>query len=293
MQDLYHKNTLVDHRQPFHPIKGLAPGRNDAWHLAEIAVSWIAATSERTASREAALAKWAKWNRFNSCEGLGMPFKGRVHNSLSNEALAEVADIFNELFFAGQLPSSRVKISWGNLNKGMLGYTKRNTFGDRTSRIYINKHHDRRPMTKQLVLAIILHEMIHAYLEQYTCYPWSKVACAKGMCGKLYTANIGCSGHGRAFHHIAKTLEIKMETVLGFKSPLGRRDGSAEEQSCGGGPRPCMRDARRLFEWMLGSEFSRSVDDGFRAYTGLQKMSHLWMPLSSLRKGPTNRRYSC
>ncbi|EME46494.1 hypothetical protein DOTSEDRAFT_70487 [Dothistroma septosporum NZE10] len=293
-EHLYHKEVLKDHRQPYHPIRGLTPGGNEAWHVAEAAVTRIIFMSEpNSLARAASLSKWTRWDSDYSCEDLGKRFKPRVHESVNDEALAEVVDIFNELFFAGQLPSSRVKIYWRSLGMSTLGFTDTSSSGKCKSRIFVNKDFDSRPFTRGLVLAVVLHEMIHAYLGLYTCYPWSKPACAKGICGKLYQANVGDSGHGRAFHLIAKTIEERMNSFLGFTVPLGRYDGMISELR-EGGPRPCMRDAKRLYAWTLRTpDFwrSRDDDDVLRAKSGPKKRSYLWIPNKSLCR--SQRRYSC
>lgn len=293
MEDLYRKQTLQDHRRRFHPMKGLTPGCNDAWHLAEIAVKWIAATSETKPANS--LARWAEWDSRFPCEGMGKIFKEPAYKTLGDDALAEAADIFNELFFAGQLPSSRLKVHWSHLSTVLLGVTDSNIDG--TPLVLLNSDFDLRSMTRKLVLAVVLHEMIHAFLGLYVCYPWAKVACAKGICGKLYTANYGLSGHGRAFHHIAKAIESNMGTILGFTAWLGRDDGCATEHSAGG-PRPCKRDMERLYEWMLETQkVSRSCDDDHLliARSRAGQRSHLWMPIEVLsqRTGMTKRRNSC
>jgi hypothetical protein len=67
----------------------------------------------------------------------------------------------------------------------------------------------------------LLHEMIHAIIQIYTCH------CAD--CGNKYKTEEGTTGHGRTWQDIAHAVEKFCFNELGLKLDLGRAPRLAEE----------------------------------------------------------------
>jgi hypothetical protein len=66
-------------------------------------------------------------------------------------------------------------------------------------------------------LGILLHELIHCYLQRHMCE-----SC---MAGKRYYGN----GHGRGFQLIAKAIGENAWSILGVSAHLGRLDSIAAD----------------------------------------------------------------
>ncbi|KXT05606.1 hypothetical protein AC578_5618 [Pseudocercospora eumusae] len=227
---------LYDRSEPiFDACKGLQYRKQDAWDLALMAVKSFARL-KLGQSQLTALISWSVWASRN----LSHP------RPLDDGDIQTVAGIFNEAFFLGALPSSKLVIFWDHLHYFRYGETQPSANAIDPEIVRLNASIHSLQCSRVLAIRVILHEMVHAFLSRYTCYPWHTVECASGRCGQSYRVHVGVSGHGRAFHYIAKAIEDDSFRLLGLQLPLGRGYGSVTELM-GGGGFPCHRDKRRLY----------------------------------------------
>lgn len=129
-------------------------------------------------------------------------------------------DLFDKIFFDNELQHSDFKLVHSTEIGGARGRT-----GGR-DRPFIRIAHNLEP-TKYNVcrshwfMRTLLHEGVHACLKRLSC----KGYCGKDICKQKFAAEMGCGGHGPAWHLLASAVErVTREYVVGFRLSLGGWD---------------------------------------------------------------------
>ncbi|CAK3737432.1 Hypothetical predicted protein [Lecanosticta acicola] len=283
---LYRSLIHPDDHKEFSPIRGFRWQSHDAWHLAVTLSTHL----ERPTPPESI----QRWKTFQERHRPNV-LQRSVPETFQPGVLNDVVSIFSDIFFAGQLPSSKLHIFWAHIDEGAFGRTHGSTSKQVPPLLILNKSHVEMQINMRRVLRVILHEMVHVFFGLYTCYPWceAKISCARGDCGKLYTGNLGLSGHGRAWQYLTKAIEAKLPSVLGLKGPLGCHDGVVSELERRASA-PCSRDRRKHFPALTlvarGIEVrTKDDDETLRKRMAFCRRSCAWA--ISVRRG-TGRRYS-
>lgn len=245
-------------------IAGLSYRAHDAFAIAEWAVSSFH-SANLLPTQKLALTKWSALR--TSCTIKTEP--------PTHAVLQDVADVFNELFFCGHLPRSKLRLVLTGATSTSLATTWPSPTQDHPETIAINIMSHclwARPIK---VLQVLLHEMSHCYLGRYTCYPWSltRLACATGSCGASYQTNLREGGHGRAWQYLTRAIEDCMPRYLNLPGNLGRDLGIANKITCGS-HLPCGKEVDRIYKCDYGhqefwSHVRRSRDDNFAEHTVL------------------------
>jgi hypothetical protein len=155
-------------------------------------------------------------------EKLGTPHPSEL---IGNDQLSYWVTLLKDIFFFGALEN--VIISWwddgqeGQIGFGDLGNTMSCTLnGERHHLIRIHARSTERPKTTypragatlaEERLGTILHELLHAFLDEFSCR----------RCPS-YFEDLGHAGHGRAWQLVAKAIEEQTLRLLGTEVYLGR-----------------------------------------------------------------------
>ncbi|KAF2812877.1 uncharacterized protein BDZ99DRAFT_555839 [Mytilinidion resinicola] len=229
-------------KQKHRHIAGLPQGRlypklkrrsHESAYLAEVTCHYITdKDADLNLIQKKALQRWEK-------------VKNELMDSMAIKDASLIADghgiiqsvisIFNDLFLLGAL--RRVKFDWIREAEGVpdmaLGY------GSDSS---IQLHPTSLNSDPEVSLAVsrlstLLHEMIHAFLAQFTC----------SSCKKLW--------HGRDWQVLAKRIEEVAPGLLGFRAALGRFDGLIYDLKHGIEKLPSMHDVLHYnFEQVLPTD---------------------------------------
>lgn len=257
-QPCLHENIIhaPDH-QPFNLLRGLSFRAHDAWRIACLAIASFTGLLHLQGLQQ----QWTRWAKkyqlFDSRQAAA--------SRLNNEALIEVVEIFSDIFFLGQLPSSKIRVHWGVLEKNQLGFLQPGYSHKDRITLWLNCDHTALRNCAERILCVVLHEMAHAFFDYYACYPWNKAHYTNSTCGRLYYLNIGMTGHGRAWQHLTHHIQKATRDALGFEGDLGRKAGMCQELNAGGKTRafafvrpglteraaciPCLREVESLYQW--------------------------------------------
>ena len=195
-------------------------------------------------------------------------------------------EIFNDLFFLGQLPRSTVTVKWCSLGPTLLARTYPPHKASDSAIIYINANHPGTKAFAPYIIRVLLHEMVHVFFVRFAYYPKEKALCASGACGMLQLANIGFTGHGRAWQFLTRAIEEKLPDFLGITGNLGRQDGLLTEIRQRS-PLHCLREIKRLHSnippriWRLIRE-TRDDNDVWRLARSRPKSSRIRARRSSI-----------
>jgi hypothetical protein len=150
--------------------------------------------------------------------------------------LEEYYDVFNEIFFFTALQHNRSRFKmikagtdeWKKQEKSKLAYTICNgryvlSRHKVQAHIYILERVESEPHAQRMKKYVesLLHEMVHALIDIYTC------SCAD--CGNNYKSDEGETGHGRTWQAIAHAVEKFCFNELSLELDLGRARGLANE----------------------------------------------------------------
>jgi hypothetical protein len=127
--------------------------------------------------------------------------------------------IFDDLFFFGsltqmttvQIGAQQPGIGWGGTEYGEYPSTR----GTTKIKAHITLHllpyasPDRKEQVR-IILSVLLHEMIHVYVDAYSC-PYTGCSSRSGV-----------RGHGQSWQQVAQHLEISTEKNLRLKLDLDR-----------------------------------------------------------------------
>lgn len=278
--------------KPFTLLRGLAFRSHDADRLASIIVSSFIRHQDRVdTTKILALERWRAW----AAEHQPHRLRPCVSESLRSSSLHQVIDVFNDLFFLGQLPSSKFRLSWSPLGSEMLGQARPGKLRTQVSLIELSLDHHLLRHSLEVCLRTILHEMIHIFFGIYACYPWGRAtSCSSKVCRTLYQANMGWTGHGRAWQHVAEAIEKVLPSLLGLRADLGRSCGAAAELQAGS-CLPCVREAKQLYSgfprsWWQGK--MRARDDDAVLHRGLAMTPRRWLAWAPRVKKGGRRRNS-
>jgi hypothetical protein len=166
-----------------------------------------------------------------------------ARNGVTDNMLAEYANMLNDILFFGAMRN--LEIFW--LDEGLqgeeetvgwLGLTQSYTFGGRRHHlIRLHPTHTEWPKSTYASLGrtlakerqgTILHEMLHAFLDQFSCihcrtYPESKE-------------------HGRAWQLVARAIEEQSLRLLGAEVYLGRLAAFFADRKAGTEYKPSIHD---------------------------------------------------
>ena len=146
-------------------------------------------------------------------------------------------EVFNQLFFLGQLPSRHLTIRW---MKGKPTSRGESHTTATATQIWINPTHPSHFLAPWRVLETLLHEMCHVFFQRHACVQGSGCG-GDARCVQLWKINYGRTGHGRAWLGLSAAIEDAAPRLLsGFSVRLGRHRAATEELRAGGwwpGPR--------------------------------------------------------
>lgn len=212
--------------RPFSLLHGLTWRGHDAWRIACLAISSFTGLRKSQRPNQQWIAWTKKYQLFDS--------RRVAADCLDDNALIEVIEIFSDIFFLRQLPSSKIRVRRDILEKNQLGFLQPGYSPKDRMILWLNSDHAPLRNCAGRILCVVLHEMAHAFFDYYACYPWNKAHCAKSTCGKLYHLNIGMTGHGRAWQYLIHHIQLAMRDALGFEGDLGRKAGTCQELNAGG-----------------------------------------------------------
>lgn len=230
-------HTKINHHADlsgFRRLRGLTWRGHDAWRISRFAVSsFTGAKKPETATAVQQWNAWAKKFQLRDMRSAASPLPDE-QPLLDEYALNEVIEIFSEIFFLGQLPSSKIAVRWCSLEKYQLGCLEPRHLPKDPMILWLNVDHQPLRLSAKEILCVVLHEMGHAFFDYYACWPWNRLSCASGACGKLHQLNVGPTGHGRAWQYLTFHIQQSMRQYLGFEGDLGRRVGMYNELDAGG-----------------------------------------------------------
>lgn len=197
---------------------GLEYGSHEAMDLAKLAMEWIQNAVDQPSERQReAIQAWHTpylWT-------FG-PVPGRAVSDEDLRTLCNALDIFNDLFLFGAVPTQDIQVLWFSEGSPKScdydGWTPWDAKA-LTGTIELKSTDEGRNL-----LSTILHEMIHALLQAYSCTGDCK---ARKHCQRLRGHSIGddehgtADEHGIAFNWISKAIEEAAYRLLGFTADLG------------------------------------------------------------------------
>ncbi|KAF2788085.1 hypothetical protein K505DRAFT_366783 [Melanomma pulvis-pyrius CBS 109.77] len=220
-----HSPNLYRCRNPHLPIPcGTftlnTPNAYDAIHLAHAAIAYFDRPEEAlNPTQKQALMEFRKIihaeGKSTTLHKLGYKNAGKAVRKAN---MLQILNIFNRLFFFGAL---RLDFKWEALNDpGSYNVPGRTRLGRcrppnsscaasliELDTVYTNTEIQglaRHPGPTLSRLGTLLHEVIHAYIQQYAC----------NNC-EMRATSIGYGGHGRAFQMMAARLEEVTESLFG------------------------------------------------------------------------------
>lgn len=173
--------------------------------------------------------------------------------------LKDVVEIFNQIFFLGELPKvtgvadgGLLKIQWwpAHIKRRAQTHTtivttpgsiagihvkgeKRKSTTSSITTISLSPYHPAHVLNSRGLISTILHELCHAFLQRHSCYGGNGQGCnLNPVCIKFCRQNYGDTSHGRAWQLLAAAIEKAAPTLLkGFKVDLGRCEAAVQEVS--------------------------------------------------------------
>ncbi|KAK4503512.1 hypothetical protein PRZ48_004427 [Zasmidium cellare] len=212
--------------RPFNLLRGLTWKGHDAWRIASLAVSSFSERAQHQKTNH-------EWTAFLKKYQLVGPRRAAA-DRLDEEALGEGIEILSDIYFLGQLPSSKFYVQWAVLPKGQLASLQPGLSLKDRMVLWLNCDHVPLRNCPKRILCVVLHEMTHAFFDYYACSPWMRRQCGQSACGKLYHLNIGATGHGRAWQYLIYHIQRSMRDALGFEGSLGRKVAMYKEMEAGG-----------------------------------------------------------
>lgn len=240
-----------------HPISPSFAHKPTVWALAEAAVKSIDGSLPLSDLQKEALEQWTD---FKTSAVTHTPCSSTRTTALALLELNTASKIFSNLFFLGKLSSlSKLKVQWSaSLERDVRGqHTQASP--DSPSILCLNCTHSDLYFSPEETLRVLLHEMIHAYLqdcraarERFRFYgmwfiervedgavplppppagDWTTTTtgCTTILKACIDDPDLGVSGHGRAFLHIAHAIEKRTGEVLGLGGSLGRGEAMLSE----------------------------------------------------------------
>ncbi|KAF2398415.1 hypothetical protein EJ06DRAFT_558249 [Trichodelitschia bisporula] len=221
------------HENPFDKAGPLQSSGNQfpAYHryeshtLADATVASFTNVSTLTFKQQTACHDWGVWISEQR-------FMGGWPESLSVQDLYELFDIFNRLFFFGAIKTTRIEIAPADPNDTWIGltvYPRTWTLSMVCGKhpvIYVKNpvDDDSNPLNCFSQMAVLIHEMTHAYLKIWSC--WTGVfhppRCMNEKCYEIGLDNVG-QGHGRAFGIILDGIAPAFHALLGCRLDLAYR----------------------------------------------------------------------
>lgn len=265
---LYHHPAHSRDQPRAYRLRGPGFRAHETWLLASRAVASFPCDTPYSWGQMKALIDWKAWwptAKAGSLCSLDL-------SSVPISRLRKPVEIFNQLFFLGALPNSRLRLLWEPQPTMTHGWTCQPDSDAGCSTIALNPNMRLHILSPRAVLCTLLHEMIHAYLGRYSC---RGITCGSLICSELSRQNIGQSGHGRAWQYMAKAIEERLSDLLDFKGRLGREECAFAEIT-NIGFRPSVCDAKRLFPTFsarLACMMPKAMDDNIimRGVIGVAK----------------------
>lgn len=149
------------------------------------------------------------------------------------------AEVFDKIFFLGQLQNIRIRFTSGAcFKRGRTSTTLDQSTGAVETIIWLNPHHPAHCRNHQAMLETLLHELCHAFLQRHGCYRGQGEGCDGNVaCMELCERNHGATGHGRAWQVLTAAVEQAASRLLvqrpGMrKLDLGRLEAAVNEMTC-------------------------------------------------------------
>lgn len=152
-----------------------------------------------------------------------------------------VLDAFSDIFFLGQLPTSQLKAEWRNMPSRIHGYISPSNNASFPDKIYVNRARVHLRYSSVAIIRVLLHEAAHAFFSRYARHE-RPTRSSRGM---FHNADLGITGHGRAWQYLVKSIEERMGELLNLHGSLGRDDGF-DHELLNGGRLPCWWDVSLL-----------------------------------------------
>lgn len=207
----------------FSPILGLRFQYHDAWLLAKQAAASFNGTQPLGMTQQAAITRWRS-------------------TTPAFPNFSTVLDAFSDIFFLGQLPTSQLKAEWRNMPSRIHGYNIPSNNANLPDKIYVNCARIYLRYSSVAIIRVLLHEAAHAFFSRYARHE-RRTRSSRGM---FHNADLGITGHGRAWQYLVKSIEERMGELLDLHGSLGRDDGFGHEL-LHGGRLPCWLDVCLLY----------------------------------------------
>ena len=245
-------SNVVEHRHFIRsrvgPIEDLQPGDHEPMQLVNEIIQRLLYPRPWNPRRESAIRQWRIFVD-DHAESISRKRFQRVPARL----LRELCSILGQIFFLGNLRN--VPIRWiqdyqgpqpilGQLVPGPWPAYHIEIVQRYSAPLTLSATLDGQAPFYQLV-GTCLHEMIHAFLWLYSC---SAVlpGCNTNICHDRRIRTEGLSGHGRAWHFLAKAVEDATTELLDVQMDLGRMEALNNEIARGGNPLT-VEERRQLF----------------------------------------------
>ncbi|CZT20132.1 uncharacterized protein RCC_05989 [Ramularia collo-cygni] len=170
-----------DHNKPSKkpPVaRSLQYREHSAWQLAQLAIKSFDGSHPLRHAQRAAIARWNALNLTSQLQP-------------DTRALPGLAEIFNDLFFLGQLPPTAMSVGWGRY-PGLLGWTAPSIGPADLERVWLNWASLYLRYSTYATSDTLLHKMAHAFLHRYS-RPDGRTSVSMEP-----DVNMGFTGHGRA-----------------------------------------------------------------------------------------------
>ncbi|KAF2493965.1 hypothetical protein BU16DRAFT_60733 [Lophium mytilinum] len=202
------------------PVPFLSVRSFDAMHLAEQTTQYIDRKGPQMYTRQRdAMQRWQAL--VEDGDLVARLAKPNIKQFVAIKELQKALAVFNDLYFFGALKNIRIvygnRLSKSNRIHG-FGHAFTAMTGQASTIVINSTLHYRHEGWE--VLATLLHEALHCFLEQLT----SKI-CGRCAPCDLRVDNIGRSGHGRSFQLVAMKLDEVGPDQLGFDLDMGRIEG--------------------------------------------------------------------
>ncbi|KAF2812780.1 uncharacterized protein BDZ99DRAFT_517096 [Mytilinidion resinicola] len=202
------------------PVPFLSVRSYDAMHLADQTMQYIDRKGLQAYKRQRdAIPRWEALVKDGDL--VARLARRNLKDSVPIKELQKALAVFNDLYFFGALKNIRIvygnRLSKSNRLQGFDHALTEDTGQASTILISSTRHWGKEGWE---VLATLLHEALHCFLDQLTSKPC-------GYCApcKQRVDNIGVHGHGRAWQLVAMKLEEVAPDQLGFDLDMYRTKG--------------------------------------------------------------------
>ena len=241
--DLYLQTVHAHELQKFQRTSStLGLFQHDCVQLAELAIASFDGKANNgmlSFAQHHAVQRWKHWLR--DLESQAWPTALDLSEYHPHAILQAPIEIFNQLFFLGQLPvfpgdndCGRLVVQWSPPGTTRRAQSHTIWNGDDrppNSIIWINAEHRTHFLNPKELVKTLLHELCHTILQRYSCYNGGGVGCERNqVCVELCQENYGVTGHGRVWQMLAAAIEeAAPRLLLGWRVDLGREEGAVRE----------------------------------------------------------------